>query len=130
MLFGSGRQVEVAKALINLHCSSEGTTKRKRIQSLVKTGPRPTDLPKPPVTRVIASTAEALKGPTPAPKDAQPVLAVNIEEGEILVGETLMELRGGEAPGGSSAPPSDKEVEALEGMAFNESGKFHLLGFS
>ena len=26
MLFGSGSRVEVAKALINLHCSSEGTT--------------------------------------------------------------------------------------------------------
>ena len=130
MLFGPGHRVEVAKALINLHCPSEGTTKRKRIQSLVRTGPRPTDLPKPPVTRVTASTAEALKDPAPAPKDAQPVLAVNIEEGEILVCDMLMALKGGEAPGGSSAPPSDKEVEALEGMTFDESGKFHLLGFS
>src|SRR6185312_14022202 len=111
-------------------CSSEGMTNWKRIQSLVKTGPRPTDLPKPPVTRATASTAEALREPAPAPKDAQPILALNIEEGEILVGETLMTLRGGEAPGGSSAPPSDKEVEALEGMTFDESGKFHLLGFS
>ena len=41
-----------------------------------------------------------------------------------------MALRGGDAPGGSSAPPSDKEVEVLEGMTFDESGKFHLLGFS
>jgi len=55
---------------------------------------------------------------------------VNIEEGEILVGETLMALRGREIPGGSSAPPLDREVEALEGMTFDESGKFHLLGFS
>ena len=76
------------------------------------------------------STADVLKDSAPAPKDAPPVLAVNIEEGEILVGETLMALRGGEARGGSSAPPSDKEVEALEGMTFDESGKFHLLGFS
>ena len=81
------------------------------------------------MTRVVASTAEVLKDSAPAPKDAQPVLAVNIEEGEILVGETLMVLRGGEAPGGSSALPSDKEVEALEGMAFDESSKFDLLGF-
>ena len=130
MLFGSGRRVEVAKALINLHCSSEGMTKRRRIQSLVKTGAKPADLPKPPVMRVTASTAEALKGPTPKPKDAQPVLAVNIEEGEILVGETLMALWGGEARGVLSAPPSDREVEALDGMTFDESGKFHLLFLS
>ena len=57
-------------------------------------------------------------------------IPTNIEEGEILVGETLMALRGGEIPGGSSAPPSDREVEALEGMTFDESGKFRLLGFS
>jgi len=74
--------------------------------------------------------ADAPKSPAQAPTAAQPVLAVNIEEGEILVGETLMALRGGEIPGGSSAPPSDREVEALEGMTFVESGKFRLLGFS
>ena len=71
------------------------------------------------------SAADAPKGPAQAPTAAQPVLAVNIEEGEILVGETLMALRGGEIPGGSSAPPSDREVEALEGIE-----KFRLLGFS
>jgi hypothetical protein len=78
------------------------------------------------VTKGTALTADVLKDSAPAPKDVQPILAVNIEEGEILVGEMLMALRGGEARGGSSAPPSDKEVEALEGMAFDESGKFHL----
>ena len=130
MLFGSGRRVEVAKALINLHCSSEGTTKRRRIQSLVKTGARPANLPKLPVPKGAASTADVLMVSAPAPKDAPPVLAVNIEEGEILVGETLMALRGGEARGGSSAPPSGKEVEASEGLTFDESGKFHLLCFS
>ena len=130
MLSGSGRRVEVAKALINLHCSSEGTTKRRRIQSLVKTGAKPADIPKPPEPRVTDSAADAQKGPAQAPTAAQPGLAVNIEEGEILVGETLMALRGGEIPGGSSAPPSDREVEALEGMTFVESGKFRLLGFS
>jgi len=31
MLFGSGRRVEVAKALINLHCSPEGVQKWRRI---------------------------------------------------------------------------------------------------
>ena len=129
MLFSSGRRVEVAKALINLYCSSEGTTKRRRIQSLVKSGTKPADLPRPPVPKGAASSADVLKDSTLVPKDAQPVLAVNIEEGEILVGETLMALRGGEAPGGSSALPSDKEVEALEGMAFDESSKFDLLGF-
>src|SRR6185437_7228921 len=82
MLFGSGRRVEVAKALVNLHCSSEGTTKRRRIQSLVKTGAKPADLPKPPVPKGTASTADVLKDSAPAPKDAQPVLVLNIEEGE------------------------------------------------
>ena len=130
MLFGSGRRVEVAKALINPHCSSKGTTKRRRIQSIVKTGAKPADIPKPPEPRVTDSTADAPKCPAQAPSAAQPVLAVNIEEGEILVGETLMALRSGEIPGGSSAPPSDREVEALEGMTFDESGKFRLLGFS
>jgi hypothetical protein len=82
------------------------------------------------VPKGAASTADVLKDSAPALKDAQPVLAVNIEEGEILVGETLMALRGGEAHRGSSVPPSDKEVEGLEGMPFDESGKVHLLGFS
>ena len=91
---------------------------------------KPADLPKLPGPKGTTSTADVLKDSAPAPKDPQPVLASNIEEGEILVGETLMALRGGEARGGSSAPPSDKEVEALEGIAFDESGKFHLLGFS
>jgi hypothetical protein len=129
ILSGSGRRVEVAKALINLHCSSEGTMKRRRIQSLVKTGPRPADLPKPPVPRVTASTADDAKGPALAPTAAQPVLAVNIEEGEILVGETLIALRDGEVPGGSSAPPSDKEVEALEGLNLDEAGKLRFFVF-
>ena len=34
ILFGFGRRVEVAKALINLYCSPEGITKCRRIQSL------------------------------------------------------------------------------------------------
>ena len=46
-----------------------------------------------------------------------------------MVGETLMSLRGLEVPGGSSAPPSDKEVETLERMGFDETGKLRLLGF-
>ena len=79
--------------------------------------------------RVIASTADAPKGPALAPTAAQPILAVNIEEEEILVGETLMALRGGEIPGGSSAPPSDKEVEALGGLNLDEGGKRCLFAF-
>jgi len=129
MLFGSGRWVEVAKALINLHCSSEGTKKRKRIQSLVKIGANPADLPKPPGLRLTVPTADAPKDPVLMTTAAQSVLAVGVEEGEILVGEMLMSLRGGEVPGGSSAPPSDKEVETLERMGFDETGKLRLLGF-
>ena len=54
---------------------------------------------------------------------------MNIEEGEILFGETLMAFRGGEIPGGSSAPPSDKEVEALEGLNLDEAGKLRFFVF-
>jgi len=82
------------------------------------------------VPKGASSTADGPKVSAPAPKVTQPVLALNIEEGEVLVGETLMALRGGEARGGSSAPSSDKEVEALEGMTFDESGKFHVLDLS
>ena len=69
MLFGSGRRVEVARALINLHCSSEGTTKRRRIQSLVKTGAKPADIPRPPEPRPTGPVVGV-------PKDAASTTAV------------------------------------------------------
>ena len=53
---------------------------------------------------------------------AIPTPSAGIEEGEILVGETLLSLRGGEIPGGSSAP-ADKDLEMLEGLKFDEPGK-------
>jgi len=73
--------------------------------------------------------ADALKDPALTTTAAQSVLVVGVEEGEILVGETLVSLRGGEVPGGTFAPPSDKEVESLERMGFDETGKLRLLGF-
>ena len=97
----------MAKALINLHCSSEGTMKRRRIQSLVKTGAKPADLPKLPGLRLTVPMADAPKDPVLMTTAAQSVLAVGVEEGEILVGEMLMSLKGGEVPSGSFAPPSD-----------------------
>jgi hypothetical protein len=39
MLFGSGRRVEVAKVLINLHCSSEGTMKHGGFKASSRLGP-------------------------------------------------------------------------------------------
>ena len=54
---------------------------------------------------------------------AIPTPAAGVEEGEILVGEMLLSLRGGDIPGGSSAPPADKELEMLEGLNFDEPGK-------
>ena len=54
---------------------------------------------------------------------AIPTPSAGIEEGEVLVGETLLSLRGGDIPGGSSAPPPDKELEMLEGLNFDEPGK-------
>ena len=60
---------------------------------------------------------------------AIPTLASGAEEGEVLVGETLLSLRGGDFLGGSSALPSDKEVEMLEGLNFDETGKLRFLVF-
>ena len=122
MLFGSGRRVEVARALINLYCPSEGITKRRRIQSLVKTGPKPSDIPKPPEPRPTGPAAGALEVPAPVTVAAIPTPSAGVEEGEVLVGETLLSLRGGDIPGGSSAPV-DKELEMLEGLNFDEPGK-------
>ena len=88
MLFGSGRRVEVARALINLYCPPEDLTKRRRIQSLVKTGAKPSDLPKPPEPRPTGPAAGAPKDPAPMTAVATPTLAASAEEGEVLVGET------------------------------------------
>jgi hypothetical protein len=60
---------------------------------------------------------------------AIPTPATGIEEGEVLVGETLLSLRGGDIPGGSSAPPADKELEMLEGLNFDEPGKLRYFVF-
>ena len=46
-----------------------------------------------------------------------------------MVGETLLSLRGGDFPGGVSALPSDREVDVLEGLSFDEAGKLCFLGF-
>ena len=69
------------------------------------------------------------KDAAPTAAVATPSLAVGAEEGEIAVGETLLSLRGGDFPGGSSALPSDKEVEMLEGLNFDETDKLHFLFF-
>ena len=60
---------------------------------------------------------------------ATPTLAAGAEEGEVLVGESLLSLRGGDFPGGSSALPSDKEVEMLEGLNFDKTGKLRFFVF-
>ena len=101
----------------------EGITKRRRIQSLVKTGAKPSDLPKPPEPRPTGPAAGTPKDPAPVSAVAIPTPAAGIEEGEVLVGETLLSLRGWDIPGGSSAPPADKELEMLEGLNFDEPGK-------
>ena len=46
-----------------------------------------------------------------------------------MVGETLLSLKGGDFPGGVSALPSDREVDVLEGLSFDEAGKLRFLGF-
>jgi hypothetical protein len=60
---------------------------------------------------------------------ATPTLAAGVKEGQVLVGETLLSLRGGDFPSGSSALPLDKEVEMLEGLNFDEIGKVRFLVF-
>jgi hypothetical protein len=123
MLFGSGRRGEVARALINPYCPPKGITKRQRIQSLVKTGDKPSDLPKPAQPRPMGPAAGAPKAPAPVSVAAIPTPSAGVEEGKVLVGETLLSLRGGDIPGGSSAPPADKELEMLEGLNFDEPDK-------
>ena len=127
--FCSGCRVEVARALINLHYSSEGTTKHRRIQSLVKTGAKPVDIPKPPEPRPTGPVVGVPKDAAPTTAVATPSLAAGAEEGEIVVGETLLSLRGGDFPGGVSALPLDREVDVLEGLGFDEAGKLRFLGF-
>ena len=94
MLFGSGRRVKVARALINLYCSPEGITKRRRIQSLVKTGSKPSDIPKPAEPKPTRAPSGAPKDPASMTAVATPTLAAGVEEGEIVVGETLLSLSG------------------------------------
>jgi len=67
--------------------------------------------------------------PAPIAPIAAPTLAASVEEGEVLVGETLLSLRVKEFSGGSLAPPLDKEVEMLEAMNFDETDKLHLFVF-
>ena len=129
MLFGSGHRVEVENALINLYCTPEGITKHRRIQSLVKTGAKPSDLPKPPEPRPTGPAAGAPKAPAPVSAVAISTPVAAVEDGEVLVGETLLSLRGGDIPGGSSALPADKELEMLEGLNFDEPGKLRYFVF-
>ena len=61
---------------------------------------------------------------------AMPTLAAGVEEGEVLVGESLLSLRDGDFPCVSSTPPSDKEMEMLEGLNFDETDKLRLFVFN
>ena len=123
MLFGSGHRVEVAKALINRHCCPEGITKRRRINSIVQPMSKPADIPKPSEPKPTGPRVEATKDPEPAA--AKPFDVKDIEEGELQVGDTLLSLgRGGVA--GSSAPPSDWELEAIDGLNVDEAGELRL----
>ena len=101
----------------------------KRIQSLVNTGAKPLDIPRPQGPKPTGPAAGAPKAPAPMTAVSTPALAAGVEEGDVLVGETCC-LFGGDFPGGSSAPPSDKEVEMLEGLNFDETGKLRLFIFS
>ena len=101
----------------------------KRIQSLVNTGAKTSDIPRPPGPKSTGPAAGAPKAPAPMTAVAIPTLVAGVEEKEFLVGETLFSLRGGDFPSGSSAPPSDKEVEMLEGLNFDETGKLRFFVF-
>ena len=46
-----------------------------------------------------------------------------------MVGETLLSLRGGDFSGGVLALTSDREVDVLEELGFDEAGKLCFLGF-
>ena len=70
-------------------------TKCKRIQSLVNTGAKPSYIPRPPGPKPTGPAAGAPKAPAPMTAVAMPALVASVEEGEVLVGETLLSLRGG-----------------------------------
>jgi hypothetical protein len=123
MLFGSGCRVEVAKALINLHCSPKGTVKRRRIQSIVKTRTKPADIPKPPGLKPTVP-----KAPLPSAMVDAAAPEMEVKEGEIPSGKALLLIKGKEVVGTSSAP-LDKEVETLEELNVDETGKLRLFGF-
>ena len=80
MLFGSGHCVEVAKALINLHCCPEGITKRRRINSIVQPVYKPADLPKPSEPKPTGPRVEATKDPEPAAAKPFDVKDVDVTE--------------------------------------------------
>jgi len=123
MLFGLGHRVEVAKALINLHCCPEGISKCRRINSIVRPASKLVGIPRPSEPKPTRPRVEATKDPEPAA--TKPFDVKDVEEGELQVGDTLLSLgRGGVA--GSSAPPSDWELEAIEGLNVDEADELRL----
>ena len=71
----------------------------------------------------MGPAAGAPKAPAPVSVAAIPTPSAGVEEGKVLVGETLLSLRGGDIPGGPLVPPADKELEMLGGLNFDEPGK-------
>ena len=98
---------------------------------LVRAGSKPADIPKPTGPKPAGPKADAPKAPAPAltVTVAKPSPDADIEEGEILIGNTLLSLKGKEVPGSSLAPSLDKEVETLEGLNVDETGRLRLFGF-
>ena len=53
---------------------------------------------------------------------------MDIEEGETLIGNTLLSLKGKEVAGSSFALPLDKEVDTLEESNVDEAGELWFCG--
>ena len=92
----------------------------------MRTGSTPVDLLKPTGPKPALPKVDAPKAPAPMVTIAQQSPAAGIEEGEILIGNTLLSLKG--VAGSSFTPPLDKEVDTLEESNVDEAGKLRLCG--
>ena len=80
MLFVSGHRVEVAKALINLHCCPEGITKRRRINSIVRPAAKSADIPRPSELKPTGPRVEVTMDPEPVAAKPFDVKDVDVTE--------------------------------------------------
>ena len=116
MLFGSGHRVEVAKALISLHCSPEGAQKRRRIQSIVKSGSKVDVAPKPALPKVSEPRVRLSEASAPKMPASATTPDVEAEEGEFFGNRVLPSPKEQDVAGTSATLPSGTERLRVPGM--------------